>query len=200
MNELHKLDRDEETDDLNSEDLRRREQGDDNTKFFHSIANGRRRVSEIGPIVDEELTITGEEDKKNYFYRKFKERFTPEVLAPKSVGDWKDLFQENSVSAAKLSTLTRPFQLAEIKNAVFHLGKDKAPGPDGFPLSFYQAFWNTVKEDIMNIFLEMWKGNLSTHPIDFAYICLRQADNHEQTDSPVSQPTQHVTQDCPALL
>lgn len=113
INELHKLDRDEETDDLNSEDLRREElrtklntvlkdeeslwrtrakqhwlrEGDDNAKFFHSIANGRRRVSEIGPIVDEGLTITGEEDKKNYFYRKFKERFTPEVLAPKSVGD-----------------------------------------------------------------------------------------------------------------
>lgn len=152
MNELHKLDRDEEMDDLNSEDPKRREElrsklnivlkdeeslwrtrakqhwlreGDDNTKFFHSIANGRRRVNEIGPIVDEGLTITEEDDKKKYFFRKFKKYFTSEVLAPKSFGDWKDLFWENGVSTSKLSSLTRPFQLAKIRKRSSTLGKIK---------------------------------------------------------------------------
>lgn len=27
---------------------------------------------------------------------------------------------------------------------------DKEPGPDGFPMSFYQSFWDLVKVDIMN--------------------------------------------------
>lgn len=73
------------------------------------------------------------------FYRKFKERFTPEELAD-SFGDWNELFLSNRVSAPSLSLLTRPFSLDEIRNAVFQLGRDKASGPNGFPMSFYQTF------------------------------------------------------------
>jgi hypothetical protein len=29
---------------------------------------------------------------------------------------------------------------------------DKAPGPDGFSLAFFQVCWSILKEDIMNIF------------------------------------------------
>lgn len=33
-----------------------------------------------------------------------------------------------------LSQLERPFSLKEVMDAVFELGRDKAPGQDGFPL------------------------------------------------------------------
>lgn len=68
--------------------------------------------------------------------------------------------------------LTEPFSLDEIKRAVFHLGGDKVPGPDGFSLRFYQCFWHTIKEDIVNIFRELYEGRLSTAPLDYAFICL----------------------------
>ncbi|XP_020109325.1 uncharacterized protein LOC109724810 [Ananas comosus] len=68
--------------------------------------------------------------------------------------------------------MTEPFNIDEIKQAVFQLGGDKAPSPDGFPLRFYQVRWDTVKEDIMRLFQEMFEGRLSTNPIDYTYICL----------------------------
>lgn len=37
--------------------------------------------------------------------------------------------------------LEQPFRLEEIKEAVFNLGGDKAPGPDGFPMQFFKTFW-----------------------------------------------------------
>lgn len=55
---------------------------------------------------------------------------------------------------------------------MFQLGGDKAPGPDGFPLSFYQKFWDVVKNDLLSIFQELYDGRLSTRAIDYSYFCL----------------------------
>lgn len=40
----------------------------------------------------------------------------------------------NPISEVNASWLERPFELEEIKRAVFTCGKDKTPGPDGFSL------------------------------------------------------------------
>ena len=52
-----------------------------------------------------------------------------------------------------LSLLPSP---AEIYNAVLAMNKDGAPGPDGFGASFYQTFWDIVKEDVIKVVLEFF--------------------------------------------
>ncbi|OAY81359.1 hypothetical protein ACMD2_23820, partial [Ananas comosus] len=104
-------------------------EGDGNTKFFHAVANGRKRSNTIVAIEDDTgQQITNEELKRSYFYQYFKR-----VLGirgyPSSFGDW--------------SAFT-------IKTATFQLGSDKAPA-DGFSLVFFQTFWDVVKEDIFKI-------------------------------------------------
>ena len=37
----------------------------------------------------------------------------------------------------------------EITAAVFDIGEDKAPGPDGFTGAFYQQFWPDIKEAVL---------------------------------------------------
>lgn len=147
-------------------------EGDGNTKFFHSIANGRRRTNWIDSIEDHGVTYRSEESKKSYFYHEFKELFTPKVTALPSFGEWSGLFKAQHITPSSLQRLTEPFSLDEIKRATFQLGCDKAPGPDGFPMSFYQTFWDTLKEDIWNIFRDLHEGKLSTSPIDYTFICL----------------------------
>ncbi len=113
-------------------------EGDGNTKFFHAVANGRRRVNAISEVVDEGRTLVGEERKREYFFLKFKERLAPGEHPPASVGDWSDLFGAKPIPHP--GNLTAPFSLEEIRIATFQLGSDKAPGRDGFNLVFYQKF------------------------------------------------------------
>jgi hypothetical protein len=37
---------------------------------------------------------------------------------------------------------------------------NKAPGPDGFPIEFYQTFWEIIKGDLMALFEDIHNGNL----------------------------------------
>jgi len=44
----------------------------------------------------------------------------------------------------------------EIKNAVFALNTDSAPGPDVFGATFYQTYWDIVKEEVINAVLHFF--------------------------------------------
>jgi hypothetical protein len=48
--------------------------------------------------------------------------------------------------------LARRFTLEEVKNALFSMAPNKAPGPDNIPIEFYQHCCEHVKWDIMKLF------------------------------------------------
>lgn len=43
----------------------------------------------------------------------------------------------------------------KIREAVFYLGNDCAPGPDGFPIGFFQHFWNLFIDDLLGFIFSM---------------------------------------------
>lgn len=45
-------------------------------------------------------------------------------------------------------TLNCPVEEAKVFAAIGSLGPDKAPGPDGFPISFYRHYWALIKYDL----------------------------------------------------
>jgi hypothetical protein len=52
-------------------------QEDDNTKYFHLVANGRHRKTKIVQVEQEEGTIVGDENLKNYITEYYKGLFGP---------------------------------------------------------------------------------------------------------------------------
>ena len=54
----------------------------------------------------------------------------------------------------------------------FQMEHNKASGPDGFPAEFYQAFWDTIKVDLMALFSEFHKGDLPLNSLNFGTIFL----------------------------
>ena len=48
--------------------------------------------------------------------------------------------------------LIKSFSLDEIKEVVFSLKHDSAPGPDGIPSECCQHFWDLVKSDLKGLF------------------------------------------------
>jgi len=49
---------------------------------------------------------------------------------------------------------------------------NKAPGPDGFPAEFYQAFWGIIKDDLMALFEDFHNGTLPLYSLNFGTIIL----------------------------
>lgn len=68
--------------------------------------------------------------------------------------------------------LTAPFSEDEIRGAVFEMEHNKAPGPDGFPVEFYQNFWEVIKDDLMNLFRDFHVGDLPLFSLNFGIITL----------------------------
>ena len=76
------------------------------------------------------------------------------------------------VTPEENNTLEAPFSEEEVKQAVFDSYSDGAPGPDGIPFFFYQNFWELVKNDLMNMFSDFHRGELSIHRLNFAMLTL----------------------------
>ncbi len=71
-----------------------------------------------------------------------------------------------------LQGLHAPFTEEEIKQAIFTSAPEKAPGPDGFPLLFYQRFWGLIKGDLLDIFAKLHSRGLDLVSVNRGWICL----------------------------
>ena len=70
-----------------------------------------------------------------------------------------------------VSGVRDPFE-EEIGVAVFGLGAEKSPGPDGFPIIFFQKIWDLVKEDILLLFSQFFYGVIDLWCLNYALIAL----------------------------
>jgi hypothetical protein len=73
------------------------------------------------------------------------------------------------VSTEENEALTAVFLEKEV---IFQMKHNKAPGPDGFPTEFYQAFWEVIKGDLMALFKEFHEGQLPLFSLNFGTITL----------------------------
>jgi len=78
-----------------------------------------------------------------------------------STGNWK-LYTESEmwrpsfeyvncprISQEEQDWLERPFTEEEVLNIIKQCDGDKAPGPDGYTMSFFKVCWATLKDDLM---------------------------------------------------
>src|SRR6187455_2199976 len=95
--------------------------------------------------------IEGQQHLKEYITEFYKGLFGPAEENHFSMQERTDDISQ--VSHAENEFLTAPFTEKEIRDAIFSMEHNKAPGPDGFPAEFYQQFWDTIKEDLLNMFI-----------------------------------------------
>jgi hypothetical protein len=74
-------------------------------------------------------------------------------------------FEENNI-------LIADFAEEEVLEAISQMEHNKAPGPDGFPAEFYKHFWETIKLDLMNLFVQLQQGDLQLYKLNFGVITL----------------------------
>lgn len=133
-------------------------QGDKNTKFFHNMANMRRRINHIGRLRRGGSVIDSREDIKEETATFFEKLYKREsFLRPKLEGE-----SLPSISSEAQRLLERDFQLEEVKTALTECDSDKAPCPDGCNFAFLKTGWDFLKKDLMEMFKELHvRGRLS---------------------------------------
>jgi CHAT domain-containing protein len=60
----------------------------------------------------------------------------------------------DSLDEVEASSLELPFVEKEVLEVVKGMNRDKAPGPDGFSIAFFQDCWDVIKTDLMGVFLD----------------------------------------------
>ncbi|KAK8629910.1 hypothetical protein V6N13_078727 [Hibiscus sabdariffa] len=120
--------------------------GDRNSKFFHATTLQNRRQNNICRI----QSAHGEwlED-DNEIAKLFQEHYKTVYMKSPSI-DFDSITNiiPRLVTKEMNEILCKQVSKEEVKEAVFNMGSLKAPGPDGFPGTFYRTYWEFVKEDL----------------------------------------------------
>ncbi|KAK4607051.1 hypothetical protein RGQ29_001035 [Quercus rubra] len=123
-------------------------EGDRNTKFFHRIANSHRRSNTI-----DRLMVVGELSTDQGIIEGCITQFFRQLYSEKVVH--RPILDEvafSSISEEDATWLDRPFDEDEVFGVVNEFKGDKAPGPDGFSMAFFQSCWSIVKSEVVHVF------------------------------------------------
>ncbi|KAL2895905.1 hypothetical protein RDABS01_000903 [Bienertia sinuspersici] len=129
--------------------------GDSNTALFHRAIKIRKYLNSIYQV-------------KN----KQEEEFdTPNGVAKAFIEFYKNLLGEKNdvhplpsdiikqgpqVTVAQATLLTTPFTKEDVKEMIFSIPNDKAPGPDGYSSKFFKKAWPIIGEEITEAILQFF--------------------------------------------
>ncbi|CAN6218645.1 unnamed protein product [Urochloa humidicola] len=145
--------------------------GDNNTYFFHKVANGKKRKNKIfslqsnGEVIEEENKIL--EHATGYYKNLFGPSDCP--IMEMDSNCWSE---EEKINIEENEFLTREFSEEEIKKVIDTTKHNTAPGPDHIPIEFYQACWSIIKADLMSMFDEFHKNELDLRRLNYGTITL----------------------------
>jgi hypothetical protein len=115
--------------------------------------------------------VEGEEQLKDYIMKYYKDLFGASqenglTLNESMVEDIPQL------TSSEREELMAEFSEKEVREAIFQMKHNKAPGPDGFPAEFHQVLWSLIKDDLMAIFRDFHAGDLPLFCLNFGVIML----------------------------
>ncbi|RVW34912.1 putative ribonuclease H protein [Vitis vinifera] len=117
-------------------------EGDNNTRFFHRMANAHSR--------------------RNWLAVPGGRGWRPSV----------DGISFMRLDISEAEGLEIPFLEEEVLAALTDLGKDKAPGPDGFTMAFWLYGWDVVKLEIMGFFREFHERGRFVKSLNATFLVL----------------------------
>ena len=119
--------------------------GDKNTKFFHRSLVHRQVRNRIHGLKDEDGTfLTDQREMGRLTVRYFQHLFS--APARPSISGASRYFSRR-ISEDLTPSLVSPISDDEIRQALFSISDDKAPGPDGFTSLFYKRTWDIIGSD-----------------------------------------------------
>ncbi|KAL2935618.1 hypothetical protein RDABS01_018736 [Bienertia sinuspersici] len=162
--------------------------GDKNTSYFHHKASQRRRRNRIVKLEDEQGVVHDREEGMSMIINNY---FTNLFTSSWPMGEEEALAGLSCLVSEEMnnSLLVEPTEV-EIKEALFQMHPNKAPGPDGMHALFYQKCWNIVKGDVVKFIGDWWHGRANIQEVNKTCIVL----------VPKCQQPQRMGEFCPISL
>lgn len=142
--------------------------GDKNSSFFHSTTRGRRAINNLSTIDDEENISYQEE---NQILRVISNCFQ-NLFASQGITQFdciEDTIQQ-SITQEQNEQLTTEHTLDEVREALFSIHPDRAPGPDGFSSCFFQSNWGVVGPAISREIIHFFRTGILPSAINQTHV------------------------------
>ncbi|RVW47226.1 putative ribonuclease H protein [Vitis vinifera] len=130
-------------------------EGDRNTGFFHRMASAHRRNNAMDIIKVNGEWLVEEQEVREGVVNSFQQMLSEDMVWKADIGR----IQVSCISQQEAESLEIPFAEIEIHSALMEMSGDKAPGPNGFTVAFWQNAWEFTKEEIMEMFKEFHEHN-----------------------------------------
>lgn len=141
---------------------------DENSRFFHTSASGKRRKNLIHCLEHDGQSVRAHDAKALLLHNFYKD-----LLGTAKATVWNfnlsELYPTTAVAAMDLS---RPFTSDEISAALFSMDMNASPGPDSFGSSFYKKFWPAFNGKIVSLFIDFFDGSLRLDGLSRAFLVL----------------------------
>ncbi|KAJ9536498.1 hypothetical protein OSB04_un000335 [Centaurea solstitialis] len=145
-------------------------EGDANTRYFHRVIEERRYSRHIHSVCNAAGVYVFDDDVAMAFIDHFVSIIGTNDTQVMPV--MPDSLFHNRLSLGNAVHMIRPIQDSEIRDALFSIGNDKAPGSDGFSSKFFKAAWEIVGSDVLvaihNFF---YRGHLAKE-LNHTLLCL----------------------------
>jgi hypothetical protein len=79
---------------------------------------------------------------------------------------------ESRVDGEMNASLMKPFLKEVVQCAIFQMAPTKTPGPDGYPVGFFQKNWSTLGGDICNTILGVLNSGRMPYSLNTTHIAL----------------------------
>lgn len=140
--------------------------GDQNINFFHQVTKIRCAAKSMTMLKEGDVIIEEQETMEQHVLN-----FFSSLYASSNECEPNDLIKKvvpSLVNTTDNDSLTCLPSHEQIKQVVFSMNGDGAPGPDGFGGCFYNSFWDIIGQDVCNLVSQFFTNRIE----DFRPIAL----------------------------
>lgn len=146
-------------------------EGGSNSNYFHKYANGRKRKMRVSMLEVDGHEVVDPTCLKNHITKYYEQLFGKAVTANMHLEP--DMWPpEQQIQQSENEFLTRPFSLEEVDKTMKEMKNNTTPGPDGFSVEFYKAFWPQIRELIKELWDCLHDSHLELSRLNYGVIIL----------------------------
>ena len=144
--------------------------GDRNSRYFHQLANNRRKRNAVLKLKDESgVWLDTQQLIAAKLVTDFTTRFSSNVRINRR---FPEIPLETRVTASENVALLRVPTREEVKQALFSIDSTKTPGPDGYGAGFFKKYWNIIQQEFYASTVEFFTQGKLLRQLNHTFIAL----------------------------